>query len=43
MASNWATYLIGADPAVQKKLHEELDSIFGKVNIMPYERVKLLV
>ena len=30
MASNWATHLIGADEEVQKKVHEELDSIFGK-------------
>ena len=29
MASNWATHLIGTDPEVQKKVHEELDSIFG--------------
>ena len=26
---NWATYLIGTDSGVQKKVHEELDSIFG--------------
>ena len=30
MASNWATHLIGADEEVQKKVHEELDSIFGR-------------
>ena len=29
MSSNWATHLIGTDPDVQRKVHEELDSIFG--------------
>ncbi|XP_045212702.1 cytochrome P450 4V2-like [Mercenaria mercenaria] len=29
MASNWAVHLIGSDPEVQKKVHDELDGIFG--------------
>ncbi|KAL4239904.1 Cytochrome P450 4V2 [Mactra antiquata] len=29
MASSWATHLIGADPDCQRKVHEELDAIFG--------------
>ncbi|KAH3871404.1 hypothetical protein DPMN_034604 [Dreissena polymorpha] len=29
MASNWALHLIGTDVSVQKKVHEELDAIFG--------------
>ena len=30
MASNWATHLIGTDPEVQRKVHDEMDSVFGK-------------
>ena len=30
MASNWAVHLIGNNPEVQRKVHEELDKIFGK-------------
>ena len=29
MALSWTTYLIGLNPDIQKKCHEELDSIFG--------------
>ncbi|XP_052818734.1 cytochrome P450 4C1-like [Mya arenaria] len=29
MASNWAIHLIGADSEVQKRVHQELDLIFG--------------
>ena len=29
---NWACHLIGSHPDVQKKLHEELDRIFGTFN-----------
>ncbi|XP_062594490.1 cytochrome P450 4V2-like isoform X2 [Saccostrea cucullata] len=28
-AMNWAVHLIGADPQVQAKVHEELDQLFG--------------
>nr|XP_022318084.1 cytochrome P450 4V2-like isoform X1 [Crassostrea virginica]XP_022318120.1 cytochrome P450 4V2-like isoform X1 [Crassostrea virginica] len=28
-AMNWAVHLIGADPEVQKKIHEEMHQIFG--------------
>jgi len=30
MASNWAVHLIGTDEKVQKKVHNELDAIFGR-------------
>ena len=29
-AAGWAFQLIGSHPEVQKKLHEEIDGIFGK-------------
>lgn len=29
-AMNWAVHLIGADPEVQKKIHEEMHQIFGE-------------
>jgi cytochrome P450 len=32
-ATAWACHLIGSSPVVQKKLHEEIDSIFGKTKI----------
>jgi cytochrome P450 len=28
-AASWACHLIGSHPEVQKKLHEEMDTIFG--------------
>lgn len=27
---NWAVHLIGANPQVQAKVHEELDQLFGE-------------
>ena len=30
MSTSWALYLIGSHPDIQKKVHEELDRIFGK-------------
>lgn len=36
MASNWALHLIGANPECQKKVHQEMDNIFGN-----HIRVKL--
>ncbi|XP_052773305.1 cytochrome P450 4V2-like [Mya arenaria] len=32
MAANWALHLIGTDPEVQKKVHQELDAVFGRSN-----------
>ena len=29
-AMNWATHLIGANPEVQAKVHEEIDAVFGE-------------
>ena len=29
-AASWACHLIGSHPDVQKKLHEEIENIFGK-------------
>jgi cytochrome P450 family 4 subfamily V len=29
-AASWACHLIGSHPEVQKKLHQEIDEIFGK-------------
>jgi cytochrome P450 family 4 subfamily V len=31
-ALSWAVHLIGSHPDVQKKLHEEVDSVFGWLN-----------
>ncbi|XP_033117098.1 cytochrome P450 4V2-like [Anneissia japonica] len=28
-AANWAMYMLGSNPEAQKRLHEELDSVFG--------------
>ena len=28
-AMNWAVHLIGANPEVQEKVHQEIDAIFG--------------
>lgn len=32
-AASWACHFIGANPDVQKKLHEEVDRVFGECNI----------
>ena len=32
-ALSWAIHLIGSHPEVQKKLHEEIDSVFGWLNL----------
>lgn len=29
-AMNWAVFLISSNTRIQQKLHEELDSVFGK-------------
>jgi cytochrome P450 family 4 subfamily V len=29
-AASWACHLIGSHPEVQKKLHEEMDAVFGR-------------
>ena len=34
-AMTWATYLIGRHPGVQRRLHEELDAIFGDDKTRP--------
>ncbi len=38
-AANWAAHLIGRHPQVQEKLHEEMDSIFGKNYYFSYIQV----
>nr|XP_004666458.1 cytochrome P450 4V2 [Jaculus jaculus] len=34
-AINWSLYLLGSYPEVQKKVHNELDEVFGKSNLLP--------
>lgn len=41
-AMNWAVHLIGANPDVQAKVHEEMDQIFGE-SIITYFRANVTV
>ena len=34
ISSCWACQLIGSHPEVQKKIHDEIDSIFGNINLV---------
>ena len=43
-ALSWAIHLIGSHPEVQKKLHEEIDSVFGWFNLFSIElKINLLI
>jgi len=37
---NWALYWLGQNPEAQKKVHGELDEVFGTFSVPPLSRLK---